>query len=330
MPDLVTLWSGDSFVAELRDWVDAQLATFELSRSGPLTPARVRFWAALFHAPVTGWGVERIWVKVSNPGQSFEGTLLKSLGALAGTQVVQPIAVDATRGWCLMPDGGPTAAQADETGPAVWLRLLEQVATLQRAIAGHRDQLAVVPALPLESVVDDVDRLLTELSSRHATDPQHLSADATRTARQGLPQLAAAVALLARFDTPETLQPNDLSLANAFQPIAPGGPLRLFDLGDALWSHPFGVLHVPLRLAVGAKLSAPLPDSPTANRLADHYLRCWPEIPPHLGHEVLVAADRLGAVHRALSWRRLLVHLDGNAIPNPPQIATWVRQAVAR
>ena len=79
MPDLVTLWSGDSFVAELRDWVDAQLATLELSRSGPLTPARVRFWAALFHAPVTGRGVALINDQLLEPGARIEGWTLLAL-----------------------------------------------------------------------------------------------------------------------------------------------------------------------------------------------------------------------------------------------------------
>ena len=128
---------------------------------------------------------------------------------------------------------------------------------------------------------------------------------------------------------PDSLQPNDIHPRNAFLPLAPGHPFRLFDLGDAFWAHPFGVLHLPLRLAEGASLAGPLPGTAVVRRLAEGYLRCWPEVPQRRWPEVLLAADRLGAVHRALSWERLLAHVDADLLSDPPQVGTWLAQAVA-
>jgi hypothetical protein len=47
-----------------------------------------------------------------------------------------------------------------------------------------------------------------------------------------------------------------------------GGPFRLFDLGDAFWSHPFAVLHLPLRAASGVGLADPLPPGAEEGALA--------------------------------------------------------------
>jgi len=45
-------------------------------------------------------------------------------------------------------------------------------------------------------------------------------------------------------------------------------PVVLFDLGDAFWSHPFAVLHLPLRAASGVGLADPLPPGAEEGALA--------------------------------------------------------------
>lgn len=327
MADLVATWSSDAFRAEVTAWVDAQLAPLGMRRLGVLRAERVRFWSAVFHAPVNGG---RVWVKVGNPGQAFEGELLRALATVAPRAVVAPLAVQPERGWWLLPDGGPTLGDAGgPAAPAVWSRLLQQVAHLQRSLVPHRDALSMVPALPLGSVTEEVARRLDRLEALDEADPQRLDAGAAAIARAGLSRLDAAMSLLDELGLPDTLQPNDASVGNAVAPSSPGGPYRLFDLGDAFWSHPFGVLHLPLRLAAGASLAGPRPAASETGRLVGAYLRCWPEVPEPRWPEVVDAADRLGAVQRALSWERLLAHVDAATVNNPPRLATWLCQAVA-
>ncbi len=328
MADLVATWNSDAFRAELTGWVDVHLQTVRVRRLGVLRPVRVRFWSAVFQAPVDAGG--RVWVKVGNPGQAFEGELLGALSTVASRSVVEPLAVNAERGWWLLPDGGPTLGEEGGPNmPATWTRLLEQVAHLQRDLAPHRETLSMVPGLPLGSVADEVALRLDQLAALGESDPQHLDADAAALARAGLPRLDAAMTVLEGLGIPDTLQPNDASLGNAVSATSPGDPYRLFDLGDAFWSHPFGVLHLPLRQAVGASLAGPRPTASETGRLAEAYLRCWPEVPQRCWPEALDAADRLGAVQRALSWERLLAHVDAGAVPSPPRLATWLCQAVA-
>lgn len=67
-------------------------------------------------------------------------------------------------------------------------------------------------------------------------------------------------------------------------------------------------------------------------RLRAAYLRPWRE---HLAGAdanrirwLLDAADRLGALHRCESWRRLLEQVPRGAVAQPPKLAYWLTQAV--
>ncbi len=70
-------------------------------------------------------------------------------------------------------------------------------------------------------------------------------------------------------------------------------------------------------------------DAATARSLVSAYLGQWPEVSRDEWPAVLGSADRLGSVHRAASWDRLLREVDPDrlGVP-PPRIADWVREAL--
>ncbi len=169
---------------------------------------------------------------------------------------------------------------------------------------------------------------IEDLAHLPTSDPQHLSAADASRLTGGLPALQDDLALLADLGIPETLQPNDVNPRNACGPDE-AAALRFFDLGDAFWSHPFAALHLPMRLAAGLDLAAPLPSAPAAVRVAEAYLARWPEAPRRRWAAVVRAADRLGAVHRAASWQRLLAPVDPARLGLPtPRIADWLAAAL--
>lgn len=325
MRDLVSEWSSPEGLADTTRWVDEVLSARGERRLSPLDPVRVRFWSAV-HRLETDRG--RRWVKLGNPGQAFEGALLAQLGAVVPDEVVTPLAVDRAEGRWLLPDGGPTLRDAGAESPADRAALLTQVAGLQQRVAGERDRLSAVPALPLADTTAYVAALVDRLASLADDDPQAVDrADVARW-RAGLPGLDAAVGRLAALGLPDTLQPGDVHAGNACAPQHPGGPARLIDLGDAVWGHPLGVLHLPLRQAVGARLAAPLPDTPLVRGLADAYLDRWPRTRSTDRRALIDDADRVGAAHRLVSWERLLGPVDPAAVPPPlPRLADWVEQA---
>ena len=47
-----------------------------------------------------------MWLKAAGPGTGFEAGLYDVLKRAAPAHVLEPIAIDLTRGWMLLPDGG--------------------------------------------------------------------------------------------------------------------------------------------------------------------------------------------------------------------------------
>jgi len=116
---------------------------------------------------------------------------------------------------------------------------------------------------------------------------------------------------LADFGVPATLQHDDLHDANVF---VGDGRHRFFDWGDAVVSHPFVSLLVPLRMARQA-LDVPS-GHPVLLRLRDSYLDVWRD--HGTWQELTEQCDlalRIGPLQRALTWRRILrgVHPDERA-----------------
>lgn len=334
-------WAGTAFQQEAAAWADEVLAARGLVRSGPLVPEKIRFWSAVLVVPLADSAGDggRAWLKVGNPGQAFEGRLLQALGQVVPERVVDPWAVDDERGWWLLPDGGPTL---DGSRPQDWVDLVGDVADLQRACAPHHDRLDMVPALPAEAAAGWVEATVDRLARLPVADPQHLDPARARAlvgggpdGHDGLRRLEERMQVVAGTGLPQTLQPNDVHPRNAVGPSTAGGPARVFDLGDAVRSHPWAVLHTTVRLAARVPLTDPWPDTPLTRRVVDAYLERWPEVDleGRAGDrdlpEVLEAADRLGAVHRAASWLRLLGPVDPDRLAVPtPRVADWLELAL--
>ncbi|GAA1892086.1 hypothetical protein [Lapillicoccus jejuensis] len=204
MRDLVAEWTSPQGVEDLTGWVDDVLVARGEHRRGPLDPIRVRFWSAVFRLD-TDHG--RRWVKLGNPGQAFEGALLRQLGALVPDEVLAPLAVDETAGRWLLPDGGPTLRDAGAESVADRAALLVQVADLQQRTAGERHRLTAVPALPQADTTPYVVALVDRLAALPPDDPQSVTAEQVARWRRGLDALDAAVARLIALGLPDTLQP---------------------------------------------------------------------------------------------------------------------------
>lgn len=283
---------------------------------------RVRFWSGVFRIPLRSGAA---WFKVANPGQSF-GELLAALSSVAPGRVIQPWAVELAEGWTLLPDGGATLDWESEDD---WLGLISDVALLQRQSQGHAAELAKLPSYDAVGAADRAEHLLADLARRPSRHAQHLDPDQARRCSQALPRLRDQLAILGEAGPASTLQPNDAQPGNAVRAVTFGEPRRLFDLGDAVWSHPWAVLHASGRGIARVRLTDPWPPEPAAQRLVEAYAEHWPEISRPDRQAVLRAADRLGALHRAESWRRLLAETDTETLEAPaPRIATWLIQAL--
>lgn len=284
-------WRTDEYAAALHTWVEAQVGPVQL------TQVKLRAWSTVWRAEAAD-GV--YWVKQNCPSQAFEGELTRLLAALAPGRVLEPVAVR-DDGAFVAPDGGPVLRDVDG-GPgdlAAWCRVVREWATLQRELVAHTDRIAAVgvSALPPAELPARALERADELHALDPDDPRHLDVVRWEVVRSAEPALAEAAAAVVELGLPLALNHNDLHDANTF--VAGEGPLRFFDLADALLADPMSVLLIPL---------GQLADDPRARASV---LRAWVDVWRESTDEaalwrVLPHALRLATFTRHEAWWRVM------------------------
>ncbi|MDT0611185.1 phosphotransferase [Streptomyces lancefieldiae] len=297
--DAVTPWEDEAWRTAALGWVRAGLAARGLRPTGECR-VRLRPWSVLVRLTVEGR--EAVWFKANPPAGAFEGALTAALASWVPRYVLEPLAVDADRGWSLLPDGGPVLRDVLDrrtVGPGTWEELLRQYAALQYALTPRARQIEWlgVPGVPVTALPDVFDRL----------DDTSLRPEERRGLRELRPRLLQWCAELAAVGIPDSLDHADLHDGQLFHP----GPGRFtfFDWGDAVVSHPFCSLPVPARRACERYGPHVLP------RLRDAYLEPWTgagRSAAELRRAVSVAW-RLSALSRAASYGRLFPAVTGTA-----------------
>ncbi|MGW0996885.1 aminoglycoside phosphotransferase family protein [Streptomyces sp. NPDC002523] len=292
-PDGVTPWEQETWRAAALDWVDGALAAHGLRAGGDLR-VRLRPWSVLMRVPVAGR--EAVWFKASPPAGGFEAALSAVLARWVPEHVLAPLAVDTDRGWSLLPDGGDLfrdVLERDAVPPRAWEDLLRQYASMQRALVPHAEEIgkAGVPRIRTPELPESFDELL-------AANPVLTPAEHATLARLR-PRLVEWSAELAALGIPDSLDHADLHDGQLFNPEP--GRYTFFDWGDAVVSHPFCSLWVPVRRACDQYGADVLP------RLRDAYLEPWTgagRTTAELRRAVRLAW-RFGAMGRVRAWGRL-------------------------
>jgi hypothetical protein len=289
----VRLWSSERWREQAVGWIDRRLADAGLERTGAVEQVRVRPWATVLRAPTAGGAV---WMKAAGAATAFEAGLYELLAREAPGDVLAPLAVDAPRGWMLLPDGGPPP---DELPAGA----LGQYGRLQRALAPHADAL---PALGVPDMRPELmpARFDEALEAARASAPSAPPAGAPSPSAAGpAGTLAAVEALrddvarwcerLAASPVPASLDHNDLHQQN----VLGSGPYRFYDWGDAVVAHAFAALLVPCQVLDGARL----------DRAREAYLEAFADLaPPGVLAADLEVALRVARIARTLTWERAL------------------------
>jgi hypothetical protein len=279
---------------------------------GAIETAHERPWATVLRVPLAD-GV--VWFKACAPVQAFEPRLSAGLFARWPDRVAEVLGHDEERAWLLLADAG-TPIRMFGNPPETWLVALPLYAELQRGEATHtHDHLAHgVPDLRVATLPARYEDLL-----RHELP---LESDETGRLRDFAPRFAELCSELAARDVPETVQHDDLHMANVY---AQGERLRLLDWGDASISHPFASLVVTFRF-LEEKNGLP-PGDPWFARLRDAYLEPWGS---GLA-DAFTLAIRVGIFAHMIAWARQRDHLPEESRPDFDEwYAVVLRRAVAR
>lgn len=242
-----------------------------------------------------------------SPASAFEAPLTAALARWVPEYVLEPLAVDADRGWSLLPDGGELFRQVLDrtpTDPHAWEEPLRQYATMQHALIPYTkdlEQLGVPSArtTALPQVFDETVQFIRSVTEQTAALRQP-APDVDPTSLHALrPRLLNWSAELADLGIPDSLDHSDLHDGQLFNPEP--GRFTFFDWGDAAVSHPFCSFLVPAEQVTERYGPESLP------RLRDAYLEPWTgngRTTKEL-HRALTLAGRLAVIGRAVSWGRI-------------------------
>ena len=261
-----------------------------VERVGPIEVTHERPWATVMRVP-TANGVA--WFKACAPVQAFEPRLTAALFARWPDRVPEVLGYDEERAWLLLADAG-TPIRDVGSPPEAWLTMLSRYAELQRGEAEHaRDHLAHgVPDLRVATLPERFEVMVRQDLPLDAAEVDRL--------KRYAPRFASLCSELVAHGIPETIQHDDLHMANVYDG---GGHLRVLDWGDASISHPFGSLVETFRFL--ESFNGLPPSSPWFARLRDAYLEPWGGD----RRETFAIAMLVGSVAHAIAWRRQRDHL---------------------
>lgn len=302
----VGTWSTDGWRAEAIAWIDHQLASAGIARTGVIEQPRIRPWATVMTVP-TAHG--RFWFKAAAPETAFEVALYPLLHRRVPHAVLPPLAVDTERGWLLLPDGGTylrDIAEGEELVDAM-ATVLPRYAELQRTLAPDAEAMIAlgVPDMRPATMLRRFDEALEATSgwvTRSGTDEDRAVWEQITHARSSV---EAWCQRLAESPVPASLEHDDLHGSNILLRGGEVGSARFYDWGDSVVAHPFTSLLVTLR-SVQAHLEVD-PEHPALLRLRDAYLAAFSDFGSHAELvKTLEIACHLGKIIRSLVWERAL------------------------
>ena len=280
--------------------------------AGAIETTHDRPWATVMRVPVAG-GV--IWFKACAQVQAFEPRLTADLFARWPDRVTEVLAVDEARRWLLLGDAGIAVGERGNP-PEAWLEALPAYAELQKGEAAYAlDHIRHgVPDLRMAALPAGYARLLA--------NELPLARDELNRLRDYAPRFAELCAALAELGIQESVQHDDLHMANLY---SDGSKLRVVDWGDSSIAHPFFSLVVTFRFLEEVNHLAT--DDPWFRRLRDAYLEPWGS-----GlEETFEIAIRVGWFAHAIAWTRQRDALPLEARPDFDRpFAIVLRRAVAR
>lgn len=302
-------WEKEGWNVIVEKWITSTLINRGIKMISAPVQIHLQPWSTVLRV-FTDHG--NYYFKALCPVLKYEPFLTQQL-ALWHPDCIQPVlAVDAARGWMLMPEGGQTLRQKLETSLDInyWKKIFPQYAALQISMVQH------VPELLHLGVFDRRLTRLPRLYSDLLEDKNSLLIDQT----DGLSSVEyeRLVDLIPTFkqlchdlDTlgiPETLQHDDFHDGNIF--VDENG-FHFFDWAESFIAHPFFTLAVGLRsIAYRFQLDE---SAKEIEWLKEAYLEQWQ---PFANRETLFEALRLamiiGRVNRALTW-----HMVISSLPEP-------------
>ena len=305
-------WTREGWYATAAAWADEQLRRAGNPPVGAPEQPFLRAWSFQLRIPVAHGAV---YFKASPPVFGHEAEVTRLRSDRFPASIPRVLATDKKRHWMLTDDFGPVHRPASAGAVEAYVRMVPQLAAIQRFTEGHTRELSAA------GCPDHRTTRLPELLSELIEDDERLESAERHRLADYVPNFRDLCAELESAGVPDSLVHLDIWRGNFTDRAT--GPL-LFDWAESVLGHPFISLDEALR---DLRSAAP-GDENAARRVTDAYLRQWSGLAPM---EHLVRAARLaataGIVSRALLWQDALKTLDPErARPYAGTVAAQLRE----
>lgn len=290
------------------DWISMQLAALGLTAISPTVQQRA--WG-LSCTMMVATDAGDVYFKATPEFMAHEGRAMQAVAERCPELLPAPLAVDATRGWALMPDyGGDMLHECRDI--SIWEEALRVFAKAQVAQAAHIGfwQALNIPDRRIGRMVEMIDPLIVACEQMMSGGENGLS-DTEIDALQALSMpLKLLCARLTQYSVPHTMVHGDLGGNILIQEAG----FTYFDWTDICVSHPF----FEMATISGAYFDeSVLKDNPDAEvRLRDAYLEAWTEyMPMERLIEAFEESRPLGALHQMMTYMWIRTNIAPDARP---------------
>jgi len=302
------LWYNPAWQKEAHNWIRSEAERNSIQLTGEIEQNHAYAWSTVMRV-TTNEGT--LFFKATAAEIIYESALTKMLAGWYPECMPELIAIDTTRGWMLMRDGGEQlrASIRPTQDIAPWNPVITRYAELQARLAEHSAEilalgipdrrLAVLPALYTQLLADEASLLIDQEKGLTSAEFQQL--------KNMTPRFQQICADLTAFGIPESLNHGDFHDGNV---LLKNGRFTFFDWGDASVTHPFVSLRT---FFVSIEISLKLDEyafTPEMSALLDRYLEPWQKF---ASQEKLLAAYSLSkpvaSIVSALSWYQTISRL---------------------
>jgi len=304
-------WHDPAWQKQAHDWIRAEANRNSIQLTGEIEQNHAYAWSTVMRVP-SNEGT--LFFKATAGETVYEITLTKRMAGWFPDCMPELVAVDTTRGWMLMRDGGEQLRASIRPTQDVrpWAPVITKYAELQIGLAEHVDEIlalgipdhrpAALPALYSQLLTDTPSLMIDQEKGLTSAEFQRL---------QGLtPRFEQICADLSAYGIPASINHGDFHDGNV---LLKNGRITFFDWGDASVTHPFVSLRTFfVSMEIALELEDYAPPTPGMIALRVRYLERWEKFASKEELlKVYFLSKPVASIVKTLAWHNTISRLEG-------------------
>ena len=306
------IWHDPAWQKQAHTWLRSEAEKNAFQITGEIEQNHAYAWSTVMRVP-TDQGL--LFFKATAGETLFEIELTQKLAVWFPDCMPELVAVDTTRGWMLMRDGGEqlraSIRPAQDVKP--WAPVITRYAELQMGLAEHVDEILAlgIPDHRLAVLPSLYSQLLADTDSLMIDQEKGLTSAEFQQLQNMTPCFEQICRDLTAFGIPESLNHGDFHDGNV---LLKNGRITFFDWGDADVTHPFVSLRTFfVSMEISLKLDEWAPPTSEMTALLHRYLEQSEKFTPKEDSLKAYALSRpVASIVTTLKWHQVITHMEGS------------------